>query len=88
MRVAVFTDNDFDKVNGVTTTLNALVGHAPADVGVRIYTAAALGTDDPQYLALRSLPVPMPFYEACTCTCLDGAITCATSSAIRFASCI
>ncbi len=62
MRVAVFTDNDFDKVNGVTTTLNALVGHAPTDVSVRIYTAAALGTDDPHYLALRSVPVPMPFY--------------------------
>ena len=63
MRVAVFTDNDFDKVNGVTTTLTALVGHAPADVSVRIYTAAALATDDPHYLALRSLPLPIPLYR-------------------------
>ncbi|HXG90352.1 MAG TPA: glycosyltransferase family 1 protein [Vicinamibacterales bacterium] len=63
MRVAVFTDNDFDKVNGVTTTLTALVGHAPPDVQPRIYTAAALGTDDPTYLALRSFPVPIPFYS-------------------------
>ena len=28
--VAVFTDNDFDKVNGVTTTLRAVLAHAPA----------------------------------------------------------
>ena len=63
MRVAVFTDNDFDKVNGVTTTLNALVVHAPADVSVRIYTAAALATDDPHYLALRSVPLPIPLYR-------------------------
>ena len=41
VRVAVFTDNDFDKVNGVTTALTALVSHAPADVLPRIYTASA-----------------------------------------------
>ncbi len=52
MRVAVFTDNDFDKVNGVTTTLNALVVHAPADVSVRIYTAAALGDRRPALLGI------------------------------------
>jgi glycosyltransferase involved in cell wall biosynthesis len=62
MRVAVFTDNDFNKVNGVTTTLTALLDHAPADVRPRIYTAAGLGCDEPDYLALRSLSVPIPFY--------------------------
>jgi glycosyltransferase involved in cell wall biosynthesis len=62
MNVAVFTDNDFDKVNGVTTTLTAVLTHAPADLGVRIYTAAPHQVDQPQYLALRSLGVPIPFY--------------------------
>ena len=28
MRVAIFTDNDFDKINGVTTTLTAVLEHA------------------------------------------------------------
>lgn len=63
MRVAVFTDNDFDKVNGVTTALTALLGHAPPDIAPRVYTAAALGADAPHYLALRSYPVPIPFYS-------------------------
>jgi glycosyltransferase involved in cell wall biosynthesis len=62
MRVAVFTDNDFDKVNGVTTALNALVDYAPSDIAPRIYTASALGSDTPQYLALPSKAVPIPFY--------------------------
>jgi glycosyltransferase involved in cell wall biosynthesis len=61
-RVAVFTDNDFGKVNGVTTTLKALVRHAPADVRPRIYTLSDFGIDEPDYLALRSFGVPIPFY--------------------------
>jgi glycosyltransferase involved in cell wall biosynthesis len=63
VRVAVFTDNDFEKVNGVTTTLTALLDHAPPDVCPRIYTASALGTDAPNYLALASMAVPIPFYS-------------------------
>jgi glycosyltransferase involved in cell wall biosynthesis len=62
MRVAIFTDNDFDKVNGVTTTLTAVLDHAPADVSPRIYTASTLGADAPHYLALPSVAVPIPFY--------------------------
>ena len=63
MRVAVFTDNDFDKTNGVTTTLKALLRHAPDDVRPRIYTFADFGIDTPDYLALASLGVPIPFYS-------------------------
>lgn len=63
MRVAVFTDNDFDKINGVTTTLTAVLRHAPDDIKARIYTAAALGSDQPDYLALRSFGVGIPFYR-------------------------
>ena len=63
MRIAVFTDNDFEKVNGVTTTLTALVTHAPADIQPRIYTAGTAAIDDPTYLALRSMAVPIPFYR-------------------------
>jgi glycosyltransferase involved in cell wall biosynthesis len=63
MRVAIFTDNDFNKVNGVTTTLTAVIAHAPADVRARIYTAAGLGSDAPDYLALPSFAIPIPFYR-------------------------
>jgi glycosyltransferase involved in cell wall biosynthesis len=62
VNVAIFTDNDFDKVNGVTTTLAAAVRCAPADVRLRVYTAGALAIDEPDYLALRSPGVPIPFY--------------------------
>jgi glycosyltransferase involved in cell wall biosynthesis len=62
MNVAVFTDNDFDKVNGMTTTLTAALQYAPADIRLRIYTAAPLGVDQPHYLALPSMGVPVPFY--------------------------
>jgi glycosyltransferase involved in cell wall biosynthesis len=63
MSVAIFTDNDFDKTNGVTTTLKALLRHAPPDLRVRIYTMSALKVDEPDYLALRSLSTPIPFYS-------------------------
>lgn len=63
MNVAIFTDNDFDKVNGVTTTLTAVLRHAPADVRPRVYTAAALNCDTPEYLALRSIGIGIPFYN-------------------------
>lgn len=63
MRVAVFTDNDFDKINGVTTTLTAVLRHAPSEIRPRIYTAAGLGCDSPEYLALASYGVGIPFYH-------------------------
>jgi glycosyltransferase involved in cell wall biosynthesis len=62
MRVAVFTDNDFEKVNGVTTALSAALHHAPAGINVRIYTAAREAIDTPHYLALKSFGLPIPFY--------------------------
>jgi glycosyltransferase involved in cell wall biosynthesis len=63
MSVAIFTDNDFDKTNGVTTTLKALLRHTPADLRLRIYTLSAVAVDEPDYLALRSLSAPIPFYS-------------------------
>lgn len=63
MNVAVFTDNDFDKINGVTTTLTAALHYAPPTMRVRVYTAGTLPVDTPQYLALRSAGVPIPFYS-------------------------
>lgn len=63
MKVAIFTDNDFDKINGVTTTLTAVLRHAPADVTPRIYTASGLACDAPDYLALQSFGVGIPFYN-------------------------
>lgn len=61
-RVAIFTDNDFDKVNGVTTALGAVLAGVPSDVAVRVYTASRLGSDTPQYLALPSWGIGVPFY--------------------------
>ncbi len=60
--IAVITDNDFDKVNGVTTTLKAVLQHAPADVRVRVYTSADLSVDTPDYCAMASWGVGLPWY--------------------------
>ena len=62
-RVAVFTDNDFEKVNGVTTALAAALAGAPPDVRVRVYTASRLGCATDDYLALPSWGVGIPFYR-------------------------
>jgi glycosyltransferase involved in cell wall biosynthesis len=63
MRVAIFTDNDFSKVNGVTTTLKALLEHAPEDFDVRIYTCDSVGIDSQEYLSLRAPGMGIPFYR-------------------------
>jgi len=60
--VAIITDNDFDKVTGVTTTLKAVLRHAPSDVRVRVYTAADLAVDQPDYCAMASWGVGLPWY--------------------------
>jgi glycosyltransferase involved in cell wall biosynthesis len=62
IRVAILTDNDFEKVNGVTTALGEVLAHAPSDVRVRVYTASGLGCNTPDYLALPSWGVGIPFY--------------------------
>ena len=62
MNVAIFTDNDFEKVNGVTTTLRAVLQHAPPGVRVRVYTAARTPVDTPDYLAIEAFGAPLPFY--------------------------
>lgn len=66
MRVGIFTDNDFDKVNGVTTTLRAVVAHAPRDVRVRVYTSGPMAVDSDAYLSLRAPGVGIPFYREMT----------------------
>jgi glycosyltransferase involved in cell wall biosynthesis len=63
MNVAIFTDNDFDKINGVTTTLTAALRYAPSSLRLRVYTAATLAVDTPEYLAVRSFGMPIPFYS-------------------------
>ena len=60
MRVAVFTDNDFDKINGVTTALSAVLRYAPPDVSPRIYTSSPLGVDQPDYFSIASTGMPIP----------------------------
>jgi glycosyltransferase involved in cell wall biosynthesis len=63
MRVAVFTDNDFDKVNGVTTTLRAVLKYTPSGIQPRIYTASDLAIDTPEYMALKSIGIGIPCYR-------------------------
>ncbi len=60
--IAIITDNDFDKVTGVTTTLRAVLRHAPADLRLRVYTAADLGVDEPDYCAMASWGIGLPWY--------------------------
>lgn len=63
MRVAIFTDNDFDKVNGVTTTLKAVLRFSGDGVEPRIYTSADLGVETPEYFAAPSVSVGLPWYR-------------------------
>jgi glycosyltransferase involved in cell wall biosynthesis len=62
MNVAIFTDNDFAKVNGVTTSLRAAVRHVPAGIHARVYTASDLAEDRDDYFATAAPGVRMPFY--------------------------
>ena len=63
MNVGLFTDNDFSKTNGVTTTLRAVLRHLPGDVTARVYTADDVGADEPDYLSLRAAGIGIPFYR-------------------------
>ena len=63
MKVAIFTDNDFSKINGVTTTLRAVLAHAPADIRLRIYTCESHATDTADYFASPSWGIGIPFYR-------------------------
>ena len=63
MNVAIFTDNDFTKINGVSTTLRAVLDHAPADVRARIYTCEDRRVERTDYLAIRGIGVGIPFYR-------------------------
>jgi hypothetical protein len=63
MNVAIFTDNDFDKVNGVTTTLRAVLRYAPAGVSPCIYTASEFGDEGPGYFAPPSIGMGIPYYR-------------------------
>lgn len=54
MNVAIFTDNDFQKINGVTTALRAVLEHAPADIRPRVYTCDGEGARRDDYLAVRA----------------------------------
>jgi glycosyltransferase involved in cell wall biosynthesis len=63
MRVAIFTDNDFGKVTGVTTTLRAVLAHAPHDIRPRIYTASGTAASRPDYFAIASRGIGLPWYR-------------------------
>lgn len=63
MRVAIFTDNDFGKINGVTTTLKAVLQYAGGQASPRVYTAAEVGTETGDYFAAASFGVGLPWYR-------------------------
>lgn len=63
MNVAIFTDNDFTKVNGVTTTLRAVLEHTPSDIRARVYTCQDRACDTPTYLAMAARGIGIPFYR-------------------------
>ena len=62
MNVAIFTDNDFAKVNGVTTSLRAAIRYAPPGIHPRVYTASDLAEDRDDYFSTAALGMRMPFY--------------------------
>ena len=62
IRVAIFTDNDFGKVNGVTTTLKAVLQFSER-VEPRVYTAADLGVTTANYFATPSFGIGLPWYR-------------------------
>ena len=53
-RVAIFTDDDFDKVNGITTAFGALLRFPAADVEPRVYTASDFAIDSYQPMSART----------------------------------
>lgn len=63
MRIAILTDNDFGKVNGVTTTLKAVLRYAPPDLRLRVFTACREEADTPEYRALVARGMPIPCYR-------------------------
>jgi glycosyltransferase involved in cell wall biosynthesis len=63
VRVAIFTDNDFDAVSGATTTLKAVLRFAPDDVRPRIYTAADFEVDTLEFFAAPSFGMGLPHYR-------------------------
>jgi glycosyltransferase involved in cell wall biosynthesis len=63
MNVAIFTDNDFGKVNGVTTTLAAALEYAPDDLNLRVYTCDDAGAQTGDYLSLAAFGAGIPFYR-------------------------
>jgi glycosyltransferase involved in cell wall biosynthesis len=61
-RVAIFTDNDFAKVNGVTTTLKAVLRSVPSDIDARLYTMSSETIATDSYRSSRSIGVGLPRY--------------------------
>lgn len=62
LRIAIFTDNDFEKVNGVTTTLRAVLEHTPDHLDARVYTCDSAGIESSDYFSLPAFGVGIPFY--------------------------
>ena len=62
MKVAIFTDSDFDKVSGVTTSLRAALRYAPPEIMPRVYSASDLGDDRRDRFVVAAAGVTLPVY--------------------------
>lgn len=60
-RIAIFTDNDFRKTNGLTTTLKAVLRFS-TEFEVRVFTAEDEPVDRPGYLAIPGPGTGLPWY--------------------------
>ncbi len=61
MRVAVFTDSDFSKVNGITNVLRAVRRYAPDGIEPRIYTASDIEQHADGYFSPASWGCDLPW---------------------------
>ena len=58
MNVGLFTD--FGTMNGMTTSLRAVLRYAPDSIRPHIYTASEVGDDSPGFFAPKSIGVGIP----------------------------
>jgi hypothetical protein len=60
MNPGFFTDNDFAKFSGFTTS-RAVVRHVSADIHIRVYTASDLAEDRDHFFATAAPGIRVPF---------------------------
>ena len=75
MRIAVFTDADFDRASDVDHRTRRAAAARAADVRPRVYTLSDLEVDEADYLALWSPAMPLALGVRTPRTC-HGSSSC------------